>query len=88
MNIYSWELQKNIEAILYSWSFSFHGVLSLWGYFNVSFADLVAHFKPINFLLKKKKKTLPVCLYIHFPDKDSHKIASNLVNPLLETQQN
>lgn len=58
------------------------------GHFNVSFADLVAHFKPINFLLKKKKTTLPVCLYIHCPDKDSHKSAPNLLNPSAENSQN
>lgn len=50
------------------------------GHFHVSFAYLVAHFKPINFSLKKKK-TLPVCLYIHSLDKDSQKTALNLVNP-------
>lgn len=35
------------------------------GHFNVSFAYLVAHFKPINFLLKKKqqKPSLFVCTY-------------------------
>lgn len=83
MNIYSWELQKNIEAILYSLEiFLPWGPFSV-GHFNVSFADLVAHFKPINFLLKKP---LPVCLYIHCPDKDSHKTASNLLNPSAETK--
>lgn len=64
MNIYGVKLQKNIEAILYFLELSFHGVLSLWGHFNVSFAYLVAHFKPINFLLKKKKPT-PPCLFVH-----------------------
>lgn len=49
------------------------------GHFHVSFAYLVAHFKPINF--SQKKKTLPVCLYIHSLDKDSQKTALNLVNP-------
>lgn len=46
------------------------------GHFNVSFAYLVAHFKPINFLLKKS----PPCLYIRSLDKDSQKTALNLVN--------
>lgn len=51
----------------------------LLGHFNVSFAYLVAHFKPINFLLIKCVLTpfvpAPVCLYLHSCDKESQRTA-------------